>query len=90
MTSGVDNIKSEDEIWAVYNRFARRLDRLGIAVECSCNYPWVYLDTVNGKEVIEYYMSNHAFTAFWAPINQGDGVRFTDRRKVFNKIREML
>lgn len=70
--------------------FVRRLKKIGIEVELMGNYPWVYLDKVNGKKVKGTYLADWGFTAFWIGprIDQPD--RFTDIREVFKKIRETL
>lgn len=68
-------------------KFVRRLNKIGVQVELVANYPWVYLTKVNGKPVIENYAANHGFTAFFL---KGDNTfKFSDRRVVFNKIREL-
>jgi hypothetical protein len=72
----------------IIERFVRRLDRIGIDVQLSANAPWVYLDSVNGIEVWELFKAEHGFTAFWLPVSVGGDIVFTDRRKVFAKVRE--
>ena len=67
-------------------RFVQRLKRIGVDVELVLNYPWVYMTTVNGVPVTEKFMANHGFTAFF--VHKGD--KWSDRRKVFAKIRELL
>ena len=70
-------------------QFTERLAKIGIKLTYIGNYPWVYLDTVNGKKVKGTFMANHGFSAFTLGVN--DGVhRISDRRVLFNKIREML
>lgn len=44
--------------------FVSRLRRLGVEVELSGNYPWVYLDKVNGKKVKGTFRADHGFTVF--------------------------
>ena len=78
------------KVWSLYHRFTRRLKAIGIEVEMSSNVPWLYLDKVNSKEVEERYMAEHGFTAMWMPIRLDDVIKFSDRRKVFAKIREMV
>ena len=68
--------------------FVRRLRKIGIELKMSCNYPWVYLEEVNGKPVKGKYCSNNQFTAFFYHIN-GD-IRFSDKDIVFNKIRKII
>lgn len=72
------------------HKFVNRLNRIGIEVTLIGNYPWVYMDTVNNKQVKENFMANHGFTVFFEPIHEGQKVRFSDRRTVFLKIREYL
>ena len=61
-----------------------RCKRIGINLEFVGNYPWVYLDKVNGNKVKERYMGNHGFTAFF--INKGESV--TSVKKIFKAIRK--
>ena len=70
--------------------FVRRLKKIGIEVELLGNYPWIYLDKVNGKKVTEKFEANHGFTAFWLPVKRDRPIRFSDKDKVFAKIREMI
>lgn len=72
------------------NKFVNRLNRIGIEVTLIGNYPWVYLDTINNKQVKENFMANHGFTCFFEPVRNGQNVKFSDRRAVFSKIRSML
>lgn len=67
------------------DRFVTRLQRLGIQVTFSANYPWIYLDIINGKKVTGRFHANHGWTAFFM---QMDGsYKFSDRREVFKKVR---
>ena len=70
-------------------RFIRRMDKLGIDIGLIGNYPWIYLDTVNGKRVKGTFQANHGFTAFILDVNTGEH-HLADRNILFNKIREML
>jgi len=67
-------------------RFSERLERIGITVKLGANLPWIYLDEVNGVRVKDKFMAEHGFTAF----TFNKVCKFTDRRKVFKKIRSML
>lgn len=68
------------------NSFVQKLAKIGVKVELVGNYPWIYLDTVNGARVTERFGGNHGFTAFML----GNQLTWTDRRYVFKKIRSML
>jgi len=72
------------------DKFVNRLNRIGIEVTLIGNYPWVYMDTVNNKQIKENFRANHGFTVFFEPICKGQKVKFSDRRTVFRKIRSML
>lgn len=68
-------------------RLSSRLLKLNITLEFSGNLPWIYLDSVNGVRVKEKFRSDHHFTAFMMSCSV---CKWTDRRKVFNKIRTIL
>ena len=42
-------------------RAHRRLLKINIDITLSVNYPWVYLDTVNGKKVKVKKNANHGY-----------------------------
>ena len=67
------------------DKLINRLSSIGITIELSLNYPWVYLDSVNGKSVTELFWADHGFTVTFLTTNS-----FTDRRKVFKTIRSYL
>lgn len=68
--------------------FIRRLDRIGIKVELFGNYPWVYLDRINGKKVRERYLAEHGFTVAFQGVKLGQELKFTDTKEIFKLIRE--
>lgn len=68
--------------------FHNRLLRIGINTQFSANYPWIYLDCVNGKKVRGKYFGNHGFTAFFQQLDSS--YKITDIKVVFAKIRKTL
>lgn len=66
----------------------RRLLKLGIEIEMWSNYPWIYLDKVNGVSVEERFRANHGFTIAFHPIRQGQELEFTDITEIFKIIRK--
>lgn len=72
----------------VINRLVSRLKRIGIQVRLVGNYPWIYLDEVNGKRVTEKFCGNHGFTIAFLPIRKDQKMELTDIREVFNIIRK--
>ena len=70
--------------------FMRRMGKLGIKIELSANYPWVYIKKINGMVVKEKYLGNHGFTIAFLPIKDGQSIKFTDIGVVFNLIRKYV
>jgi len=70
--------------------FVERLDKIGIKVQLYANYPWVYLDQVNGKRVTETFRAKHGFTLCFLPIREGQEFKFTDITRIFEVIRKYI
>jgi hypothetical protein len=70
--------------------FVERLKKIGVNVELIGNYPWIYLDKINGKKVKGTFMANHGFTVFFLGIRPGQPNTITNISVVFDKIRETL
>ena len=70
------------------NKFTRGLDKIGIKVTYVGNYPWIYLDTINGVKVKEKFEGNHGFTVFWLPVRRDRPIRISDITEVFKLIRK--
>lgn len=69
-----------------------KLKRINVDVTFMGNYPWIYLDEVNGKKVKGNFHANHGFTAFFLRMKPDDPIKYhwTDIRTVFKKIRETI
>ena len=65
-----------------------RLLKIGITIEMFSNYPWIYLDKVNGNTVKEKYFANHGFTIGFNPAKLGDVFSYTDLKEIFKIIRK--
>ena len=65
-----------------------RLKKLGITIELFCNYPWIYLDRINGKKVKEKYQAEHGFTIAFLPIRANQELKFTDLKVIFSLIKK--
>lgn len=70
--------------------FVKRLEKIGIKVELLGNYPWVYLDKVNGKKVTDTFEAEHGFTCFFKAIRIGQPDRITNISTIFKQIRKQL
>lgn len=73
-----------------YERFQRRMRKLGIRIIYASNIPWIYIRQINGKPVKERFLAEHGFTAFWYPIRADQEITFSDRREVFKIVRKYL
>jgi len=68
--------------------FVERLQKLDIEVKLSGNYPWIYIDYINGKRVTEKFKANHGFTIAFTPIKKGQELKFTDIKEIFKLVRK--
>ena len=74
----------------VIDRLVPRLKKIGIEVRLVGNYPWIYLDEVNGNRIKkeDYFRGNHGFTIAFLPIREGQKMELTDIGEVFRIIRK--
>jgi len=70
--------------------FVERLKKIGIDVTLVSNYPWIYLETINGKTVTEKYAANHGFTIAFLPIREEQEFKFTNITEIFKLIRNYV
>jgi hypothetical protein len=70
--------------------FCNRLNKLGINVELIGNYPWVYLDKVNGVKIKTKYLGNHGFTIFFKATKLVQADEITNIPLIFKTIREVI
>ena len=69
--------------------FVERLKKIGIDVKLSGNFPWIYLDEINGIKVTERFAANHGFTVMFLPgRNDSPPSEFTDIKEIFNLLRK--
>lgn len=68
--------------------FVDRLKKIGIDIKLGGNYPWIYLEYINGKRVTEKFQADHGFTIAFMPIREGQEMRFTDTKEIFKLIRK--
>lgn len=74
--------------WSTLDTFIRRLKKVGICVSIVGNYPWIYLDSINGKRITETFQGNHGLTIMFLPIRPGTKMEFTDIKYIFEIIRK--
>jgi len=68
--------------------FVNRLQKLGVDIKLLGNYPWIYIDTINGKKVTEKFEGNHGFTIAFLPVRWGQELHFTDISEIFKLLRK--
>ena len=71
--------------------FLSRLSKIGVSLHCSSNYPWVYIDSINGKNVEEKYGSEHGWVLGFFDKNDdlyNDDLYCEDLKEVFKLIRK--
>jgi len=68
--------------------FINRLEKIGIKVELVSNYPWLYLDKINGKQVTEKYYADHGYTIAFQPIRKNQELKFLNIKELFKLIRK--
>lgn len=68
----------------------KRLNKINIDIKLAGNYPWIYLETVNGNRIKEedYYLANHGFTIAFLPMSEREKIKITDIKKTFEVIRK--
>ena len=74
----------------VLSRLVPRLKKIGINIEMVGNYPWIYLEKVNGNRVKreDFYYGNHGFTIAFLPIKPDKKMEILDITKTFEIIRK--
>lgn len=65
--------------------FVDRLRKINIHMELAGNFPWIYINKINGKRVTEKFEANHGFTIAF---QTKKGIEFTDLNEIFKLIRK--
>lgn len=68
--------------------FLNRMKKLNIDIELAGNYPWIYINKINGKKVVEKFRANHGFTIAFLSVKKEREIRFTDIGEIFRLIRK--
>ena len=70
--------------------FVDRMKRINVNVKLVGNYPWIYIDEINGKRVTEKFEGNHGFTIAFLPVRSDRELEFTDISEIFKLIRKYI
>ena len=70
--------------------FVDRMNKLGIDIKLGGNYPWIYIDYINGKRVVEKFQANHGFTIAFLPSTPDKELEFTDIGEIFKLVRKYV
>ena len=68
--------------------FIARLEKIGLKVELAMNYPWVYLEKIDGKMIKEKRSSEYAFTLGFMPKYGEVDFSFLETQETFRIIRK--
>jgi len=68
--------------------FVNRMKRIGINIKLAGNYPWIYINEINGTRVTEKFEGEHGFTIAFLPVRADKELSFTDITKIFKLIRK--
>lgn len=68
--------------------FVKRMKKIGIDIQLLGNYPWIYIDRINGIRVKEKYMADHGWTIAFLPVRRDRELQFTDINEIFKIIRK--
>ncbi|MEA3317693.1 MAG: hypothetical protein U9R54_07015 [Bacteroidota bacterium] len=66
----------------------KRLAKIGVNVVFGANYPWIYLEKINGQLVTEKYEAEHGFTIAFLPVRRNIPFHFTELSVIFKLIRK--
>ena len=70
--------------------FVDRMNRIGIDIKLAGNYPWIYINSINGKRVTEIFEANHGFTIAFLPVRADKELELTDIGEIFKLIRKYI
>ena len=70
--------------------FVDRMQKININIKLFGNYPWIYIDEINGKRVTEKFEGNHGFTIAFLPVRADRELEFTDISEIFKLIRKYI
>lgn len=71
--------------------FINRMKKIGIDIKLAMNYPWIYIDEINGKRVVEKFKSNHGFIiAFLRVKSNPNQLKFININGIFQLIRKYV
>jgi len=72
--------------------FINRLKKIGITLELMGNYPWIYLDKVNGNKIEseDWVNANHGYCIAWSGVklNEEAHLNWYHIKKTFELIRK--
>jgi len=70
--------------------FVDRMKRIGIDIKLAGNFPWIYINSINGKRVTETFEANHGFTIAFLPVRADKELAFTDITEIFKLVRKYV
>ena len=68
--------------------FHNRMKNVGVDLMLAANYPYIYIDTINGKKVTEKFYGNCGFVLALTPIKPTGDLNFVGIVETFKLIRK--
>jgi hypothetical protein len=72
------------------DKFIQRMEKIGVKIRLSMNYPWIYITDINGIRVTETFKAEHGFTIAFMPIRLNQELEFTDIKEIFKLIKKYV
>ena len=81
-------MKIDNELYPLFV-LVNRLNKINVKITFVCNYPWIYLESINDKKVVEKtFDSNHGFNIAWLSVRKDKSFYFTNTKEMFDLIRQ--
>jgi len=71
-----------------FDVFCNRMKRIGVDLEFGGNYPWIYIDKINGNKVKEKFQSEHGFVVAYYPRKIGEKFKLKHKEELIELIRK--
>lgn len=68
--------------------FIERMRKVGVKIELVGNFPWIYLNKVNGKKVTEKFGAEHGFNVAYLNTKVKGNIDFVNIKETFKIIRK--
>jgi hypothetical protein len=81
-------LTKKDGLFEKLDSLYSKLQKIGIDIILGSNYPWIYLDYINGVRVKEKLDADHGFAIAFFPIKPGKKIKLNNIPETFKLIRK--